>query len=190
MGASLGAGIIFLVDILFEIAKFFMVVRLLMEFARVDFFNPFAHGIARITSPIIKPFSFIPHIGHFNLACFLIYIFFHTGQLALKFLVLQSKIPAFVGLFIMGTANAIHGIIVLWMIIIFIRVILSWIPFLGTHPLVFVIARMANPVLHPFARLLPNTGGIDFSPILALVALKFFDIVVAGGLSSTGYSLL
>lgn len=190
MGASLGAGIVFLLDIIFEIAKLLMLVRLLMELARVDFYNPFAQGVARITSPVLKPLQFVPHIGHFNVACFIVYTLLAAAQLAFRFVLVQNVSPAITGLMVLGAADAIHGMIVLWMIVIFIRVILSWVPFLGIHPLVYVIAKMANPVLHPVSRIVPPISGLDFSPIIALIALKFFDIVITGSLTSTGYGLL
>ncbi len=182
MGASLGAGLVFLLDIIFEIAKLLMLIRLLMELSRIDFFNPFAQSIAKLTSPVLKPFRMVPYVGHFNTACFLIYWLLCTAQIAFKYLLVQNAMPAAAGLLLLGAAEAIHGMIILWMIVIFVRVILSWVPFLGSHPMVYLISKLASPVLNPVARLLPPMGGLDFSPILALIALKFVDIVVTGGL--------
>ena len=182
MGA-LGAGLLFLLNVAFEVAKFFLLLRLLMEFARVDFFNPIAQSIARITSPALKPFRFIPHIGNLNMACFTIYLGLHVLQLFLNAsLVNSAATPSFFTLLTIGLASSIHDILVFWMVVVIIRVILSWLPILAMHPIASVIIRLASPVLRPAARIVPNLGGIDISPIVALVALQFLDIVIVGTL--------
>ena len=41
-----------------------------------------------------------------------------------------------------------------------------------------VLFRLTEPVLGPIRRLLPNFGGIDFSPIVAIIALIFIEKVI------------
>lgn len=58
-------------------------------------------------------------------------------------------------------------------IAIFIRVILSWIqarlPW-GIGEFAFAVTE---PILGPIRRMLPATGGMDFSPLIALVAIQY-----------------
>ena len=55
----------------------------------------------------------------------------------------------------------------IWEILLFIWVILSWIPQVPRyHPAVQLIAQIIEPTLAPFRRLMPM-GGIDISPIIA-----------------------
>lgn len=55
----------------------------------------------------------------------------------------------------------------LWSILLFIYVILSWIPQVPRgHPAVEFIGQIIEPTLAPFRRLMPM-GGIDIAPILA-----------------------
>ncbi|HEY9899470.1 MAG TPA: YggT family protein [Pantanalinema sp.] len=55
----------------------------------------------------------------------------------------------------------------IWQILLFIWVILSWIPQVPrNHPAVELISRVIEPTLAPFRRLMPM-GGIDISPIIA-----------------------
>ena len=61
------------------------------------------------------------------------------------------------------------------------HVVLSWLVTFNVvntrQPLVNQVGtalwRLSEPVLGPIRRLLPSLGGIDISPILALVALEF-----------------
>lgn len=56
---------------------------------------------------------------------------------------------------------------------LFIRVMLSWIPHNPYHPVVDFLYRVTDPLLRPFQNLIPmGSMGIDFSPILAFVALR------------------
>jgi YggT family protein len=58
-------------------------------------------------------------------------------------------------------------------IAIFIRVILSWVqtrlPF-GISEFVFAVTE---PILGPIRRMLPAAGGMDLSPLIALIALQY-----------------
>jgi YggT family protein len=51
------------------------------------------------------------------------------------------------------------------------------------HPVREALDRIVNPFLEPIRRLLPSAGGLDFSPlilILALNALERFLIILLG----------
>jgi len=67
-------------------------------------------------------------------------------------------------------------------LIILVHVILSWIPIVDRrHPIVRFIDSIADPILAPFRQpLWPYTRriGIDFSPILALIALDIIQRVL------------
>ena len=58
-------------------------------------------------------------------------------------------------------------------IAIFTRVILSWVqtrlPF-GINEFVFAVTE---PILGPIRRMLPAAAGMDFSPLIALIAIQY-----------------
>lgn len=60
----------------------------------------------------------------------------------------------------------------LYSLVIFAAVILSWLPLGVDNPFVRVIRAITEPVLAPVRRILPTAGGLDFSPIVVLVALQ------------------
>ena len=56
--------------------------------------------------------------------------------------------------------------------LIFARILLSWMPFISPfHPVARLLADVVDPFLKPFRKVLPLFGGIDFSPILAIIVL-------------------
>ncbi len=62
-------------------------------------------------------------------------------------------------------------------LILFVYVILSWVlpPF---HPARQTLNRIVDPLLQPIRNLLPQTGMIDFSPIVLFILLQVFERLV------------
>ncbi|MGQ0548717.1 MAG: YggT family protein [Armatimonadota bacterium] len=57
--------------------------------------------------------------------------------------------------------------------LIIIRAVLSWIPDLGTRfpALVTAVSQITSPILDPIRRLMPPIGGLDLSPLVAVLLL-------------------
>ncbi|MEZ4272286.1 MAG: YggT family protein [Myxococcota bacterium] len=51
-------------------------------------------------------------------------------------------------------------------------VILSWIQLPREHPLMRLSDTLTEPLLAPVRKLLPAAGGLDFSPMIVLIALQ------------------
>jgi YggT family protein len=57
-------------------------------------------------------------------------------------------------------------------LLIVVRVILSWVPGLGSdHPAARVVYRLTSPIIDPIRRLMPPAGGLDLSPMIAVLLL-------------------
>jgi len=62
--------------------------------------------------------------------------------------------------------------------LIIAEVLMSWVPHDRYHPVFRFIEEVTEPVLRPFRRLIPVVGGIDFSPIVALMAVELVRRVI------------
>ncbi|MEQ8177791.1 MAG: YggT family protein [Amphiplicatus sp.] len=79
-----------------------------------------------------------------------------------------------------------NALINLYIIVIFVSVILSWLIHFnvinGRNQFVDAIARtcyaLTEPALRPIRRLLPSLGGLDISPIILLIGLNALQIGV------------
>ena len=67
---------------------------------------------------------------------------------------------------------------VIWLLLI-ARVVLSWTNPTGGGGLVAFIYQVTEPILAPIRRVLPPTGGIDWSPLIAMLLLGVVVRVVA-----------
>jgi YggT family protein len=61
----------------------------------------------------------------------------------------------------------------LYMLIVLGAVIISWVQLPPTHTVAIVLRTLTEPVLNPIRRVLPPMRGLDFSPLVLLVALQF-----------------
>ena len=68
-----------------------------------------------------------------------------------------------------------------------IRIILSWFPVDPYSPVVTTLYQITDPLLALFRRIPLRVGMIDFTPILAFLALAFLDHFVVGIFSSLAY---
>jgi len=58
-------------------------------------------------------------------------------------------------------------------LVVLASVVLSWIRLDEDNPLVKIVGALTEPILGPIRRILPDFGGIDFSPMLLLLGLRF-----------------
>lgn len=61
-------------------------------------------------------------------------------------------------------------------ILLIIYILMSWVPQAKDSPIGIVIGKIVDPYLSIFRRFIPPIGMIDFSPIVAIFALKFVQI--------------
>ena len=76
-------------------------------------------------------------------------------------------------------ASYVDALFLVYIILIFIRILLSWIPRIPYNPtlsaIINFIHEVTDPYLNLFRRILPPVGGggfaLDLSPILAIILL-------------------
>ena len=56
-------------------------------------------------------------------------------------------------------------------LLIFVRVLLSWVQVNPYNPLIRLLYNLTDPILAPFQRIIPPAGGMDFSPLVALIVI-------------------
>jgi YggT family protein len=78
----------------------------------------------------------------------------------------------------MLAVTIIDRIFLVYMLMLFARIISSWIPELqGTRVMQF-ISYCTDPYLNLFRRVIPPLGMLDISPIFAFLAMNIFEIAL------------
>ena len=78
--------------------------------------------------------------------------------------------------FLVAVAHVLDILLTLYMWIIIGRAVISWVNPDPYNPIVRFLNSATEPVLYPIRRRLPlSLGGIDFSPILVILAIIFIQ---------------
>ena len=162
----------FVLKTLTQLYLLVFLIRFWLPFFRADFRNPVAQGILRITSPLIVPLRrLIPAVGRVDTATVLVAFAIECLLIAVL-LALRGVSAGFLPIAV--TAVAELGILSLNMFffVVLVRIVLSWVAPHTHNPVTAMLAAVAEPILRPFRRILPPMGGLDLSPILAIVLLQ------------------
>jgi YggT family protein len=87
-------------------------------------------------------------------------------------------------------ASYVDALFLVYIILIFVRILLSWIPRIPYNPtlsaIINFIHEVTDPYLNVFRRILPPIGGggfaLDLSPIIAIFVLFIVRAIVVGAI--------
>lgn len=80
------------------------------------------------------------------------------------------------GNFLAALASVLNMLLSIYMWVIIIRAVISWVSPDPYNPIVRFLHAATDPVLYRVRRALPvSFGGIDFSPIIVIVAIVFLQ---------------
>ena len=160
---------------------FAVLLRLLLQLVRADFYNPISQLVVRITNPLLRPLRrAIPSWGRLDTASLVLAMAIQCAA-ALLILWLAGFRPPNPLLLLAWAATGICAVLVnIYFFAILAAIILSWIAPQSQHPAVALLYQLTEPVMAPVRRLLPSLGGLDFSPILVFVAINVLEIVLRG----------
>jgi YggT family protein len=154
------------------------VLRFWLPLLRVDFHNPIAQAVLRLTSPVIIPIRrFVPALGRIDTATVL--VAFAIECLVIYVLLSLRGVTA--GFAVVAMTSAVELAILslnMFFFVVLIRIILSWVAPQSYSPVTAMLNTIAEPILRPFRRLVPPISGLDISPIFAIVLLQAAVIVL------------
>ena len=94
------------------------------------------------------------------------------------------------GNFLSATAQILKIVLELYMWIIIIRALLSWVNPDPYNPIVQFLNSITEPVLYRVRQLIPMSGmGIDFSPIIVILAIIFLQAFLVNSIGMLAMKL-
>lgn len=184
----ISSALYFLLTTLAGLLTLLFLLRFFMQLCKAPFRNPLGQMVISLTDFAVKPTrKFVPSIGKFDcstlLLAFLTQLLLQVCLLKLRGLPFSieghSAWPSLIGLGLIGVLRASLD---LFFYALLLQVILSWV---NPHtPIADVLNSLTKPILAPIQRLLPTAGGIDFSPMVALILLQMLNISVVKTLES------
>ena len=80
----------------------------------------------------------------------------------------------------MAVLTVVYYLLSLLQILIIGRVILSWVAPGSRSPLAEFVRSVTDPILRPIQAILPSTGPVDISPMVALLLIWLLQNLIAG----------
>lgn len=169
---------IFLIDTLFSVYILAVVLRFLLQWMRADFYNPISQILVKATyAPLKLLRRFTPSAGRIDTSSIVLALIL---QMLADFLVLLLKgiiiNPA--ALIILSFSQLISLLISIFIFAVFGRAILSWIDPTSSNPAVAILYGLTEPLLDMCRKVVPDLGGIDLSPLVALVLLQLAKMMI------------
>src|SRR5512137_2402016 len=95
------------------------------------------------------------------------------------------------GNIILGVAKVLGVVLNIYMWVVIIRALISWVNPDPYNPIVQFLTRITEPVLRPIRKLMPpwKMGGLDLSPLIAILAIIFLEYALIGNLREWGMSM-
>lgn len=177
MSANLAQAGAYLVQTFFGLYVVVVMVRFLMQVARVDYYNPISQAIVRVTEPALRPFKFMPVILGVNFGT--LTVAFMIQAIAVILIMMFYGNPIFHPLYIAWVLVGLFSLIFdIYFFALIVMVISSWIAPQSSHPALTLVQQLTEPLCAPARRLLPPMGGLDFSIILVFVFITIIDDIL------------
>ncbi|HET8692544.1 MAG TPA: YggT family protein [Steroidobacteraceae bacterium] len=170
--------VLFLVDSVLAIVVFAFLLRVLLQLVRADFRNPLAQAVLALTNWLVLPLRrLLPPAGRFDTASFVALLAVQLVATLVLFRLRTGVVYPFVPLLLASLRQLANATLVLYTILIFAQAILSFFPG-ARSPVTALLHSLCEPVLRPFRRILPIVGGLDFSPLVAILLLTALRIML------------
>jgi len=178
----LATALAFLIDVVFGLLTYALLLRLVMQLMRAPFRNPLGQALMALTDWAVKPLRKVltgwrgidwASVVAVYLAQFLWLSALHLA-LGTGFSLAGPLLPFLALAAVIALLKA-----VLWLaiIVVFVQAILSWVAPDG--PLAGVLNALTFPLLRPVRRVVPPIGGtLDLSPLIVIVLAQLVLITI------------
>ena len=169
--------LVFLVQVLFGLYLLIVLLRFLLQLVKADFYNPISQFIVKATAPVLKPFrSFIPGFWGLDLSSLALAWVVKFLELLLVSVITGKALLLYPALLAIPEILAL--VINIFLFSILIIVIISWVAPGGYNPAISLLHSLTEPVLKPARKIVPNMGGLDLSPMVAMIALVLLEMLL------------
>jgi len=188
MGYFANAGQI-VIQFVFVALVTLIVLRVLLQWVRANFYNPICQFVYKATNPVLMPLrKIIPAWRNLDIAGVVLAWLVTALKLVLLYATVGQTLGV-LGLAVLALADLIDFVLLLYIVLVLARVVISFAGADSYHPIVPPILQLTEPVMKPFRRLIPNIGGLDFSPVLVLLVITLARVLVAKPLLDLGLRL-
>jgi YggT family protein len=170
---------VFLVQTVFGLYLTLVIIRFMLQLAKADFYNPLAQAVVKMTQPFVTVLQKVmPRTGRFSLATLVLAFLVQLLLIVVVLLIAGFDLPNPMSLAVWSLIGLASQVLDLLFFAILASIVLSWLAPQTNHPGAYLLHQLTEPVMSPVRRMLPNLGGLDFSPILVFIMINLVDMLV------------
>ena len=169
----------FILDTLMTLYAAVLLLRLILQMVRGDFRNPIARAIVQVTNPVVLPLrKLLPPLGKLDTATIAAIVLATLLKLWILSL-LFGVVPGPALLLRRTLVDLIQLVLQTYLFSIVLNAILSFVAPGNYSPAQSLLSSICDPVLNPFRRIIPPIGGLDLSPLWAIIAIQALLLLLA-----------
>ena len=170
--------VVFLIDTVASLYILAVMLRFLLQWTQADFYNPVSQFLVKITHPALRVMRrFIPSMGRIDTASLVLALVLQIIA-NLTILALKGVSINVVALAVLSLTDLLKMLLDIFVYAIFAGAIISWFApgtYSGASSLLY---SLTEPLLSVCRRIVPDLGGIDLSPLVALVLLQLAKMMI------------
>jgi YggT family protein len=168
----------YLVGTLIDLYITAVLLRLLLQWVRADFYNPVCQFLVKVTNPVIVPLRrVIPSIRRLDTASVFLILALEIFSVWIASRISSSPLNI-EQIIVFSLMKLAATLLMTYFFLIIASVILSWVGARMRHPVIPLVYQLTEPVLLPFRKIIPAIAGIDLSPLFALIAIRFLLLLI------------
>lgn len=157
-----------------------VMVRFLLQLVRADFYNPLSQFIVKATNPLLLPLrKVVPGLFGIDFASLVLALLLQIASITLLITIKGNSMPPALMLVAFSVFELLSLVLNIYLFSFIIIVIVSWIAPHGHNPAIALLSSITEPVLRPIRRVLPSSGGLDFSVMVAILIIYILKILIA-----------
>ena len=186
-GSYLTNAAVYLISLVFGLYIFAVMLRFLLQLVRADFSNPLSQFLITITNPCLRHLRrWVPGFRGIDWPSIILLIVLQGVEICLIVMVQGGGFPALAGLPVLIVAHLLEICIWIYLFVIILQVVISWINPGAYSPITVLMYQLTDPLLRPLRRILPPAGGLDWSPLVAIILLNLLLLLVVAPLQDVG----
>jgi len=162
------------VQLIVRLIMTLLIFRFWMQWAGVNFYNPIAQLVVRFSEPMTHAIRRIfPQNRRYDWASLIASLLLAILLYLLYFAMLDFNLARIETIFIRSLLLVLNVTLSTLFFTLIIRAIASWIAVNGNNPALDLINQLTDPLLFPIRRIIPPSGGLDFSPMILMMIVWF-----------------
>ncbi len=169
---------LYLFDTIIQLFALLILLRILLQLVRADYYNTLVQIIVRFTDPVLKPLrKLIPSIGRMDMAGVVCFVALQALALVLRLVANQAELP-WQAIIYLAVQRSVQTVLMTYMVLIIANVLISLFGQRARHPIIPLIYQLTEPVLGRIRKVIPPIAGLDLSPLVAIIGIQFLMILI------------